>query len=107
MPTQDEWKNIRKWTRAKYTELRNDEHRRWNGHPSHAAAEAIRLAGEHFNLGHGSEGFCDQSNGRHGITYLTMGDTYDTTIVFRSESERFEVSDIGTIIEAAPKGRYD
>lgn len=71
---------------------------RWAGHPSHAASEAIRLAGEKFGIGYGPEGFC-WDNGRDGITYLNMGDTYEYTVLFDSRSERFSTGCWGDVVE--------
>lgn len=97
------WQDVRRWTRKKYNELRESGY--YSGHNSHAASKAIELAGEHFDLGHGAEGFCD-GYGNYGYTYLNMGDTYDTTILFSSEDERFVVGCYGDIIENAPEDRY-
>lgn len=98
------WESIRRWVRQKYNALR--ETQQFSGaHPSHAASEALRLASAHFEIGHGSEGFCDDV-GRHGYSYINTGDPYETTVLFDSESERFSVGNWGDIVENAPEGRY-
>ena len=95
-----DWKRIRRWCRNYYNGL--DPYY----HSSYRATQAINAAGEHFDVGHGAEGFCNQSNGQDGITYLNMGDPYITTILFSSNTERFSVGCWGNIVEAAPEGTY-
>lgn len=71
----------------------------WRGyHPSHLASEAIRETGKRFGIGYGCEGL-SIDDGREGISYLNMGDTYDTTIIFDSRTERFSVGCYGDVVE--------
>ena len=57
---------------------------------------------EHYpDLGTGTfgvEGWCDDC-GRNGISYLNTGETYDLTICFDSNSERFLIASYGDIAE--------
>ena len=89
-------KKARLFAYRTYKQLRDDY--RYSGHPSHAASEAIRLAGIKFGIGYGCEGFCWDC-GRDGISYLNMGDTYATTVLFDSRTGRFTVSCYGDIVE--------
>lgn len=91
-----EMRKARAYAARQYRKLREDY--RYSGHPSHAASEAIRLAGERFKLGYGCEGFC-WNCGRDGISYLNMGDTYATTIVFDSRTEQFRIGCWGDCVE--------
>lgn len=89
-------KAARAYAKRQYDKLRADY--RFQGHPSHAASEAIRLAGVKYGIGFGCEGFC-WSCGREGISYLNMGDTYDATILFDSRNERFSIGCYGDVVE--------
>lgn len=89
-------RKARAYARRKFTELREDY--RYSGHSSHAASKAIELAGEKFDIGHGCEGVC-WNCGREGLSYLNMGDTYDTTILFDSRTEQFRLGSWGDFVE--------
>ncbi len=89
------WDQIRAYARRKFNALRESQ----DCHNSHTATEALEATDKYFELGHGVEGFCDQSSGSHGVTYINMGDTYATTILFESDSERFTVGSWGDIVE--------
>jgi hypothetical protein len=97
---QTNWNEILKEIRTKYNKARQNE----SCHNSHTASRVMREVAESHGVGYGIEGFCDDV-GRHGISYINMGDTYDTTIIFRSESERFSIGDWGSIVERYPS-RY-
>ena len=98
--TQTDWTKARREIRRRYNELRNGE--LGYCHSSHAASQAIDEWSKAQGVGFGSEGFCDEC-GRDGITYLNMGDTYDTTVVFTSWNERFFVSCWGDVYERYQK----
>lgn len=85
---------------------RRDEHP-YQPHNSHTASDVMEEAERLFpDLGtFGVEGFCDDV-GNHGVSYLNAGDPYAQTIIFRSNSGRFSIGDWGSIVEAAPEGRY-
>ena len=69
-------------------------------HCSHNASRAMEATEKIFtDLGtFGLEGFCD-SVGKNGVSYLNTGDSYGLTIVFLSDSEKFEISSWGEIAE--------
>ncbi len=90
-------RSIRRWTRRKYNELRESGY--YSGHCSHAASEALNQASAHFQFGAGADGWCDEC-GREGWSYINTGDSYDTTILFSSESERFVISCVGDVLES-------
>jgi hypothetical protein len=85
-----------------YYRKRKDDPEHQGHHPSHLASEAINAASKKFNIGYGAEGFCDEC-GKDGVTYLNMGDTYDYTVLFTSENERFFTGSWGDYIEAHPE----
>lgn len=95
-------RKARRYAASQYRKLRDQSDPQWyrfHGHCSHAASEAIRRAGERFDIGHGCEGFalpCEND----GISYLNMGDTYATTIIFDSRTEQFRVGCYGDVVEA-------
>lgn len=95
------WQAVRRYARQQFNRLADDY-----SHNSHAATKALELAEEKFGLGYGVEGFCNQSNGRDGVTYINVGDPYTTTVCFRSEDERFSVGCWGNRVEAAEEGTY-
>jgi hypothetical protein len=81
---------------ADYYRKHKDE---WAGtHPSHLANKAITEAGKEFKIGFGCEGFC-WNGGREGISYLNMGDTYATTILFDSRTRWFTIGCWGDQVE--------
>jgi hypothetical protein len=91
----------RRFASDQYRKLRDESDPQWYrfaGHPSHAASEAIRRAGERFKIGYGVEGFC-WNNGEDGITYLNMGDTYEYTVLFDSRTGRFSTGCWGDVVE--------
>ena len=73
-------------------------------HCSHSAAYAMRRTEEKFtDLGtFGVEGSCFSGSFTAGISYLNMGETYEPTICFRSDTERFWVGSWGDFAEANP-----
>lgn len=85
----------RRWC-SEYYRKNKPDHR--GEHPSHLASEAINLACTKFGIGYGAEGFCWDC-GRHGITYLNMGDTYEWTVLFDSRTERFSTGCWGDVVE--------
>jgi len=91
------------YCRKEYRKRREHEH----CHTSHTASDVMGECERLFpDLGtFGVEGFCDDI-GNHGVSYLNTGDTYGRTIIFRSESQRWSLGDWGSIVEAAPEGRY-
>ena len=74
---------------------------RYPSHSSHYAAKSMELTESRFvDLGtFGVEGWCD-SEGKHGVSYLNTGDTYEITILFSSETERFSIGSWGDIAES-------
>jgi hypothetical protein len=91
------WQAYRNEARRIYNELRAGEYR--GVHNSFAATKALEIIAEKYQLGFGVEGFCDQNSGEHGVTYINMGDTYSTTILFESDAARFSVGCWGDIVE--------
>jgi len=89
--------------RKEYRKRRQEEY----CHCSHTANDVMRECERLFpDLGtFGTEGFCDNI-GNHGVSYLSTGDAYDRTIIFRSNSERWSIGDWGSIVESSPEGRY-
>lgn len=101
-PTIEQLKACAKSARLRFKELRSFA----THHVSFSAEEALEYAAELWGIDHfGVEGFCDDC-GRHGITYLNMGDTYSTTILFYSESSTFRIGTWGDIVERHP-ARYN
>lgn len=95
-------KKARAYARRHYDRLRKD--RNWQGHAGHAAAEALRLTEEEFDLGtFGVEGFCDQA-GEAGFSYLNTGDTYALTVGVYTDYRhaRFVLRSWGDVAEANP-----
>lgn len=68
------------------------------GHRSHLAVEALNFVAKKYNFGYGVEGFTWDC-GQHGISYINMGDTYDTTILFDSQRQEFSLGCYGDVIE--------
>lgn len=97
-----DWNAIRKVARKEYNRLRSEN--TW--HPSHDATTAMEFAAKQFDVGFGVEGFCDKTSGKHGITYINMGDTYDTTLLFYADSEQFRIGNWGDIVEAHPSWAF-
>jgi hypothetical protein len=100
---EDYLKKALAYCRKEYKRRRETEY----CHNSHTASDVMLEAQRLFpDLGtFGVEGFCDDV-GNHGVSYLNSGDTYAQTIIFRSNSGRFYLGDWGSIVEAAPEGRY-
>ena len=89
----------RRWCAHQYSQRRAD---RFGEHPSHLASEILTEAESRYDLDtFGVEGFCSDC-GRCGCSYLNAGDTYDETILFFSETERFRLGCWGDYPE-----RYD
>lgn len=80
-------RKIREFAKRRYDDIRLTD----NSHCSHAAVEAIEEASQRFDTGYGVEGFATDEGGRHGITYLNMGDAYAVTVIFDSRTERFRL----------------
>lgn len=78
-----------RWCRKQYTERRQTERH----HPSHTADDVMEQAERVFpDLGTcGVEGWCSEDD-RNGVSYLNAGDTYEQTIFFFSNTERFRVA---------------
>lgn len=100
---EDYLKRALAFCKKEYKRRRETEH----CHNSHTASNVMKEAERLFpDLGtFGDEGFCDDV-GNHGISYLNTGDPYNQTIIFRSNSGRWSIGDWGSIVEAAPEGRY-
>ena len=102
--TEETLNSARRYARKMFNKLREDQ--KWDGHASHAAAEALRLTEEKFDLGtFGVEGFCDQNDTRGGgFSYLNTGDTYGRTVGVYTHynTVRFVVTTWGDVAEANP-----
>jgi hypothetical protein len=96
----EEVKRVRLLARRYYNRLREQSEYRYS-HCSFAARDAIDRAGKEVGIGYGCEGFClDVGHyGEHGVSYLNMGDTYDTTVLFDTRNRRFFVSSYGDYVE--------
>ena len=92
----DTLRKARRYAQRQFVKLREDY--RYSGHSSHAASKAIELAGEKYSIGYGCEGFC-WNCGRDGISYLNMGDSYLSTIMFDSRNNRFFIGCTGDFLE--------
>jgi hypothetical protein len=88
----------RRYARARYRHWRDDPDYRY-AHCSFAAARALEDTERQFpDLGtFGVEGHSWTTY--HGVNYLNTGDTYDATILFRSDSERFWIGSWGDFVE--------
>lgn len=85
----------RRYARAQFNKLRQSPEYRY-AHNSHSAAKALELTEKKFGSSElgtfGVEGF-------DSISYLNSGDTYEITLMFDSDSNRFRIGSIGDIIE--------
>jgi hypothetical protein len=108
-PTVSQLQRVRRYARRQFNRLAEPTLRQFPAsyHNSHIAIEALELAAKRFSLGYGIEGFCNQSNGRDGVTYINVGDPYVLTVLFESNTERFSVGTYGRIIERAEEGTYN
>jgi hypothetical protein len=97
----DFWKKALKFAQAEYKKRRQHDTR----HPSYTASVALSVTERCFPelKTHGVEGFALDAGGRDGLTYLNTGDSYDTTILFRSRSERMWLGSWGDFVESNPK----
>ena len=96
------WVRVRNYARRYYNrELPNHI----GEHTSHLASEALEAAGKHFKVGYGVEGFCDEC-GREGVSYINMGDTYSTTVLFDTRTEQFSIGCWGDIAERVGKTHF-
>lgn len=92
-------KAARKYCREQYNRLKEFDYP-YNCHVSFYACDAMARTEKRFvDLGtFGTEGFCNDV-GTKGITYLNTGDSYEPTILFDSDKERFFVASWGDIVE--------
>lgn len=101
MSTLDTLKKAKAYARKRFNWLRNSpEHQ--SSHVSFAATAALKEAAEMFGLGFGIEGMADAPAGRHGISYINMGDAYAATVIYDSRSDRFTIGAWGGIVERHP-----
>lgn len=79
--------SARKWCQEQYNKRRGE----YTWHVSFLATEILEEAEKKFNLNtFGVEGFSSVT-GKHCVDYLNTGETYGTTIIFRSKGEKFSV----------------
>lgn len=92
-----------RYCRKEYNRLREDN--QFCHHCSFDATEAMELTEKRFpDLGtFGVEGSCFKDSYTSGLSYLNSGDTYEVTILFRSDRERFWVGSWGDFVERHPK----
>ena len=84
-PSQEKLQEAAKWIRRELTK-RSD-----GGHPSHLAAKVLEEADKKFDLGSfGVEGWAKSPS--VGYQYLNYGDSYDPTIIVRSNRTGARVS---------------
>lgn len=96
--TREELNHLRGWCQRRYKKLRPAHY----GHPSHLAGDILQEALRQFPAvaaaAFGVEGWCD-AVGEDGVQYLNLGETYEPTVCFRSDTERFFVSAWGDAFE--------
>lgn len=97
-------KKARRYARQQLNKILENHY----GHISHAAAKALELAEEKYNLGTmGVEGFTGTNNRGdiRNVLYLNAGDTYETTLLFIDDdcTGYFTIGNWGDIVE---RGRY-
>ena len=97
----DFWEKALKFAKAEYKKFRQHDTR----HPSHTASMVLSVTERCFPelKTHGVEGFTFDACGRGGLTYLNTGDSYGTTILFDSRSERMWLGSWGDFVESNPK----
>lgn len=90
----------RRYARAQFNKLRQLPEYRY-AHSSHSGAKALELTQKKFGSSElgtfGLEGFSTGLSS--GISYLNSGDTYEITLMFDSDSNRFRIGSIGDILE--------